>query len=239
MAPNLWQFQLYIIFNMPIEICGKTREFENRRGKNNRNNNNENKSDINKCWAYFLWQVCAALAALFFFVTLAPEWPTGLRVQFRVRDSVSGLSMPSNRRRSLEELPSSSPTAVRGGGQVLLLALAGISLSLSRISQMFTLSTPQSRQAGTRQRPRAKCHWNFNVLMKMRAKRKARAAKKKRTNKNMLKILWNCYKNSRAAVAAVAVGVIAAVTDIVLIDDVVVAVAFDSRHELIMAGCGF
>lgn len=72
----------------------------------------------------------------------------------------------------------------------------------------------------------------------MRAKRKARAAKKKRTNKNMLKILWNCYKNSRAAVAAVAVGVIAAVTDIVLID-VVVAVAFDSRHELIMAGCGF
>lgn len=73
----------------------------------------------------------------------------------------------------------------------------------------------------------------------MRAKRKARAAKKKRTNKNMLKILWNCYKNSRAAVAAVAVGVIAAVTDIVLIDDVVVAVAFDSRHELIMAGCGF
>lgn len=113
MAPNLWQFQLYIIFNMPIEICGKTREFENRRGKNN--NNNENKSDINKCWAYFLWQVCAALAALFFFVTLAPEWPTGLRVQFRVRVSVSGLSMPSNRRRCLEELPSSSPTAVRGG----------------------------------------------------------------------------------------------------------------------------
>lgn len=73
----------------------------------------------------------------------------------------------------------------------------------------------------------------------MRAKRKARAAKKKRTNKNMLKILWNCYKNSRAAVAAVAVGVIAAVTDIVLIDVVVVVVAFDSRHELIMAGCGF
>lgn len=62
---------------------------------------------------------------------------------------------------------------------------------------MFTLSTPQSRQAGTRQRPRAKCHWHFNVLMKMRAKRKARAAKKKRTNKNMLKILWNCYKNSQ------------------------------------------
>lgn len=62
---------------------------------------------------------------------------------------------------------------------------------------MFTLSTPQSRQAGTRQRPRAKCHWNFNVLMKMRAKRKARAAKEKRTNKNMLKILWNCYKNSQ------------------------------------------
>lgn len=62
---------------------------------------------------------------------------------------------------------------------------------------MFTLSTPQSRQAGTRQRPRAKCHWHFNVLMKMRAKRKARAAKEKRTNKNMLKILWNCYKNSQ------------------------------------------
>lgn len=31
MELNLWQFQLYIIFNMPIEICGTTREFENRR----------------------------------------------------------------------------------------------------------------------------------------------------------------------------------------------------------------
>lgn len=150
MVPNLWQFQLYIIFNMPIEICGKTREFENRRGKNN-NNNNENKLDINKCWAYFLWQVCAALAALFFFVTLAPEWPTGLRVQFRVRDSVSGLSMPSNRRRCLEELPSSSPTAVRGGGQVLLLALAGISLSLAHFSNVYPFdpAIPAGRHPST------------------------------------------------------------------------------------------
>lgn len=56
----------------------------------------------------------------------------------------------------------------------------------------------------------------------------------------MLKILWNCYKNSRDVGAAVAVGgVIAAVTVMLLIDIVVVVVAFDSRHELIMAGCGF
>lgn len=69
----------------------------------------------------------------------------------------------------------------------------------------------------------------------MRAKGKAHAEKKKKTNKNMLKILWNCYKNSRDTVA-VAVGVIAVVTVIVLFD---VVVAFDSRHELIMAECGF
>lgn len=60
----------------------------------------------------------------------------------------------------------------------------------------------------------------------MRAKRKARAAE---NEQNMLKILWNCYKNSRDAVAIV---------DTVMVL-VIVVFAFDSRHELIMLECGF
>lgn len=116
---NLWNWTFGSFNCISYLICPLkfVAQLENLRTGENNNNSNNNKSDINKCWAYFLWQVCAALSALLFFVTLAPEWPTGLRVQFRVRDSVSGLSMPSNRRRCLEEQPlSSPPDSCSGGG---------------------------------------------------------------------------------------------------------------------------
>lgn len=157
----------------------------------------------------------------------AAEWPPGLRVQFRVWVRVGvrvRVRVKYAERPSGEELPSSSPTAVRGAAAV------GTCSHFSRAFlnvYPFDPAIPQpANPAATHQRPRAKCHWHFNVLMKMRAKRKARAAE---NEQNMLKILWNCYKNSRDAVAIV---------DTVMVL-VIVVFAFDSSHELIMLECGF
>lgn len=169
---------------MPIEICGTTRELEY--GRDKRNNNN-NKSDINKCWAYFLWQVLLTSSCFLWPWRQrnhkAAEWPTGLRVQFRVWARVGvrvRVRVKYAKQTAWREVAIIvSDSCLRGR-----LPLAFLSRILQclpfRPRHSATRRSPQSREA-TRQRPRAKCHWHFNVLMKMRAKSKSTRWKK--TNK--------------------------------------------------------
>lgn len=97
MELNLWQFQLYIIFNMPIEICGTTREFENRREQQQQEQQVGHKQVLS---VFFMTSLRCAFCPPFFCdpgarVTDGLEGPVpsaGLRVRVKYAEQPSQMS---------------------------------------------------------------------------------------------------------------------------------------------------